>query len=344
MEIELLQDNDSIKTISDTITCGKPFYFYHLPGNSHCTFGKDVSVRNGIRPGGFVIASFDKSILLTLTPDGKCDNESDYYFPNPITHLTSPTSRSQHQLSVNTIVNRLRRNGEGKCVLSRLITGPLQYPIHTILATLVSKYPNAFVFCFHTPATGLWIGASPERLLTADSEGIHTMSLAGTRPSGTRDEWDEKNKEEQQIVSQSICDTLRHHGLSPLISHPFTKNAGPVEHICQTIDIHKNNLNDTQVADLLTDLSPTPALGGYPRHLALSLIKETEHHERECYGGFCGPYKDNSHFEIFVNLRSAKIFYNYNRYAQFVGGGITRFSHPDEEWEETTIKSHTLQL
>ena len=48
---------------------------------------------------------------------------------------------------------------------------------------------------FH-PDCGLWMGATPERLITMSGHHLQTMALAGTRPRGSS-EWGNKEKEEQ---------------------------------------------------------------------------------------------------------------------------------------------------
>ncbi len=344
MEIKVDSRQIGFSEISKLISSGKPFYFYRLPNETECTLASDVGISKGIGGKGFVICTFDNSILLTLTNEINDHNGIIDIEPQCLTHTVLSTTKEEHNKNVTEIRTVLREIGEGKCVLSRLIANPLTHSITDIIAEMLHRYPNAFIFCYNTPYTGLWIGATPERLLSSDNHGLHTMSLAGTRTSGEESEWDDKNREEQKIVTDYIRETLRRHNLNAKVSPVFTKNAGPVEHLCQTIDVEDVELTDSDLSCLLHDLSPTPALGGYPKELAIELIENMENHPRECYGGFCGPYNSTSGFEFFVNLRSAKIFPLQKRYAQLVGGGITRFSDPDTEWNETTLKSKTLPL
>jgi len=76
--------------------------------------------------------------------------------------------------------------------------------------------------------TGCWIGASPELLLEASGNGVKTMALAGTRAAGESREWDCKNLEEQQMVTDFISETLSGNGLDISISPLYTRNAGKV--------------------------------------------------------------------------------------------------------------------
>ncbi|MCM1291809.1 MAG: chorismate-binding protein [Prevotella sp.] len=298
----------------------------------------------GIHKNAFIISSFDKSLILSLIPAENSSITITESTPSKLKYNTFPTSKSQHIAGIEKIIKELKSLSYGKCVLSRIICGDLHHPIFETLQTIVSQYPSAFIFAYSTPETGLWLGASPEMLLMSKDGRLSTMSLAGTRKQGLNLPWDNKNMEEQQIVTQFIMDTLASHGLIPQCFKLFTKSAGPAEHLCQIITAENHIENTTKLESLLNELSPTPALSGYPVKTALSFIKEIEAHDRECYGGFCGPFSNIETFNFFVNLRSTKIFNKQKRYIQFVGGGITRFSNPEDEWEETILKSKTLDL
>ena len=80
-------------------------------------------------------------------------------------------------------------------------------------------YPRLFVALVYTPQSGLWLMATPEILLKGEQNQMATMSLAGTQkaePSKTIAdypvegiEWSEKNREEQQYVTDYIEDCFR---------------------------------------------------------------------------------------------------------------------------------------
>ena len=132
------------------------------------------------------------------------------------------------------------------------------------------------------------------------------MALAGTRKAGSQECWDIKNIEEQSMVTEYIKGIMQKHNLHTETSPTFNKIAGKVEHICTPLTAISRTLSppDTLSA-ILHDLSPTPALCGTPREVALEIINENEHFKRGCYGGFCGPYRSPSDFTFYVNLRSA---------------------------------------
>ena len=263
------------------------------------------------------------------------------------TLLPESTTRENHRKEVDAIVESLRGNS-GKTVAARAIRIERVTDVDATFRILCEDYPDAFVFCFSTPDTGTWIGASPELLLKKENSNIQTMALAGTRPSGTDGEWDMKNREEQEMVTHFIesCLSTRCNGIKT--GKTYTKQAGSVEHICTPISAilhaHGDHSHDEDtyqtLGELLCDLSPTPALCGSDREASMRLIERLEDFDREMYGGFCGPCDIDGKTEIYVNLRSAKC--SDTATCVYAGGGITHLSRADEEWNETEIKSRTI--
>lgn len=320
------------------------FYCYRLPNESSLILVTDATAIRGVAEGGFVVSDFDNDSTLTITDRLSHTSLAAHAPKRILTSNTSATLRSEHQAGVEHIVRKLNDIGYGKCVLSRLIAGTLSRPISYTFEDLLSRYPSAFIFLYNSAPTGMWIGATPETLLRSKEGQVVTMSLAGTRKAGTEEQWDAKNLEEQDIVTQYILQTLSNFGFEPSASELMTRQAGPVEHLCRIIHGSLPAGDLFSLSDLLMSLSPTPALGGYPKDTALRLISQCERHPRQCYGGYIGPYHDRLNFDFFVNLRSARLFPTERRYAKIVGGGITRFSQADEEWNETTLKAQTMML
>ncbi len=87
-------------------------------------------------------------------------------------------------------------------------------------------------------------------------------------------------------------------------------------------------------------MHPTPAVCGIPLDSAKQFIKQTEGYDRKYYTGFLGPCNVNGKTNLFVNLRCAELF--ANNINLYIGGGITKDSIPEKEWEETELKSKTL--
>lgn len=343
---------------------------YSMPGQREVTLcGNGIATTGSLRPG-FHIAPFStlSHQSVTIAPESHsdihvCDVESLLNVSAPLQDVINAirsgiptghpilnavsTTKDTHLHAVEEIKRRLsaiksETGIRGKVVTTRMeCQSPIEDPI-SIFVQLRNKYLNAFIFMFHSPITGMWIGASPEMLLCSSGSSLTTMALAGTRPSGSSQLWDSKNIEEQQIVTDYIINTLRDAKLSPYAGSVTTRAAGPVEHLCTQISAPlPSGFNVASLENILSKLSPTPALGGFPRREAASAIAEVEDFDREYYGGYCGPHSEMEDFSFFVNLRCAKI--GTEGVVMFAGGGITLESNPQSEWEETERKLSTLK-
>jgi len=204
-----------------------------------------------------------------------------------------------------------------------------------------AMYSNAFCYLFQLPGFGIWLGASPERLLSYQSGIARTVALAGTKNTIQKiTSWGNKEKEEQAFVSKFISNLLRQFNLKLLNKSPTeTIQAGNLQHLKTAFEF---SLSNKKLIPFLNALHPTPAVGGYPQKQAIDAILNTEIHHRQYYTGYLGFINDTDDVDLYVNLRCAKI--NKHRTLAFVGGGITEDSNALLEWEETEHKSKTIGL
>ncbi len=322
----------------------KCFFAIRYADSDAWEWGSAKSAVSGIVPGSFVIAPFNlernEPISIpfkSAESDGLDRAESFGSFPH------ESTMQEEHCAAVKTLAEFHRKHG-GKTVLSRVEL--VDFSAHfteSLLHSLDALYPSATVFGFYTPQSGLWVGATPELLLSAERDTLHTMALAGTRRRGSAEEWDEKNLEEQRLVVDFILDAMKEY--SPRVGTRFTFSAGPVEHLCTSITADCSDFetadDDEHIKSLLKRMSPTPALCGSDRAVSLSLLASLESHIRGAYGGFFGIYHSAANFDFRVNLRSMRI--ERDKGAIYIGGGITSRSIPDDEWEETCRKSESMK-
>jgi isochorismate synthase len=232
-----------------------------------------------------------------------------------------------------------------KAVLSRVCHLSLKTRLNAgrFFISLQEAYPGAFCHLIHIPGTGTWCGATPEMLLRSDQQIIKTVSLAGTRnyhPTNHSLDWNAKELEEQNIVTNYIKDCLKKFGITEYqVDALQTVRAGLAAHLSTTISFKKSDLKE-KISTFIGELHPTPAVCGLPKEDALNLILETEIHNREYYSGYCGLLNINKKTDLFVNLRCMKVF--REKVVMYSGGGLTLGSDPEKEWEETRLKTRTL--
>ena len=322
--------------IRGSINSGLSFYCYRQPGDLMISFGSSEGYLEGIGEPGYAIGFFEPDKPYLTIPYRGCKRTGEhkmfYDFPNHSTYF------EEYKKEIEGIKEALSAGTTDKVVASRVILETAALDLSATFFELSRQYPDAYVFSFGTPATGCWIGASPEILLKSEHGTLSTMALAGTREASTISDWDPKNIEEQEIVTRYIYNVFNRCGLKPILEATFTKRAGNIEHICTPI--HAEIPENPDIESLLRQLSPTPALCGSPKEQAIRIIKEYENFDRGCYGGFSGPYHSVSDFSMHVVLRCASVM--EMAFAVYSGGGIVGSSCVETEWEETTLKADTF--
>ncbi|MBN2175706.1 MAG: chorismate-binding protein [Bacteroidales bacterium] len=254
-------------------------------------------------------------------------------------------SKDEYLNQAGFIIHSFEQNFK-KAVLSRVqkLAKPDNFDLAGFFVRMQNNYPQAFCHLIHIPGTGTWAGATPETLLRIEGELAQTVSLAGTQALSDYEKrpiWQEKDLEEQQIVTDYIEDLLKkYHFKNYKKENLENANAGHLVHLATRFSFEKRNI-ESNLGFFLSALHPTPAICGFPKEKALEMILKTENHNREYYAGFCGPVNYLSRTDLFVNLRCMKIL--PDSLALFLGGGLTAKSDPAKEWDETVLKSQTLK-
>ena len=96
------------------------------------------------------------------------------------------------------------------------------------------RYVHSYVYLFHTPQTGFWLGATPEILLAGGKGDYRTVALAGTqflKEGKLAGPWSEKNIREQAFVTEYIGGCLRERDIRFTVEGPYTATAGELAHL-----------------------------------------------------------------------------------------------------------------
>ncbi len=333
----------------------KGFVAWRLPGQGHghiFSVGKvdRIDVRGfipGNFEGAFMVAPFQISEgLLALWPEEeKVPFEVSRLTENNTTfrmEAESPGARADYASSFAVVNQALDKKIADKVVLARKLNveDVPSVILPGVFELLCSSYPNAFVYFLDHPETGRWMGASPELFLEKSSDSLRTVSLAATRNTELHSEdWNMKELEEQGLVSVFVDEVLSHFGISQYKkTGPEPIRAGAMVHLRTTYQFQSHKI-ESQTGNFIQALHPTPAVGGYPKKEALEVIRDAEMFDRGFYSGFLGPVSKEG-FQFFVNIRSMQL--GQNNAVLYLGGGITRDSHEENEWEETRLKARTL--
>jgi isochorismate synthase len=230
-----------------------------------------------------------------------------------------------------------------KLVLSRALTLDREEGFSPGEAFLLAcrQYIRSYVYLFHTPETGTWLGCTPEILLSGEQNRWTTVALAGTqtlRQGKLPNTWDDKNLIEQMLVSYYIRSQLASFGIRPEENGPYPIRAGELAHL--RTDFHFTLPEAGRLGDLLRLLHPTPAVSGLPKEEALRFILANEGYDRRYYSGFIGWLEPGGKSDIYVNLRCMNI--QAHTFTLYAGGGLLPSSRLAEEWQETEDKLRTI--
>lgn len=249
--------------------------------------------------------------------------------------------------TVNRAKNYIDEGRFDKVVLARELVIDLPKSVNDthILHKLRRQYPDCYCFLIRHDATSSFIGCTPERLASFQSNFILTEGLAGSISRGKTASEDamlennllgsSKDLHEHEIVLSAIEQQLAPYSQS--IKHPekpSVKKLSNVQHLYTpiTATIH-DGVSRTEV---LKNLHPTPAVGGYPRTDAVKFIQQHEDFDRGWYAAPIGWINTSGNGEFAVAIRSGLIMENQVRF--FAGCGIVQDSDPQKEWEETNMK------
>ena len=290
-----------------------------------------------------------------LKSEGVDANESatlPYFHSDPVSlgHRLQ-TAASQHK---KTWIARFQRAIEGiqqspitKVVLARQATvhGVTMEERAHLQKSLKQRYQNCIHFCVEPTSTAGFFGATPERLLRLQGRHLHIDALAGSRSRGTTTHDDqtlahdllhaEKDAMEHDIVKRQILEVLDPFSKQLRYpSAPLLKTLPNVQHLHTPIEAELEH--SASVFELIEQLHPTPAVGGYPKHDALGVIEQIEPKNRGWYAGIVGWVSEQGDADMAVSIRSAS--HMKDALTLYAGCGLVEGSIPEQEWEETYVK------
>lgn len=348
-----------------------PFIVYRKPNNLKVNAllqnTNQLFFTENFTEKGFVFAPFDNSEKPVLIPieNSETVSCSDWEaIPEKKEHNATLDSVSEEskEFHINLVkkgIEAIKNSVFKKVVLSRKETVHLSEtnPIN-LFKNLLNTYKSAFVYCWYHPKVGLWLGATPETLIKIEGKRFSIMALAGTQDfkGSLNVVWQDKEKQEQQFVTDFIIDHLKPLAESFNASSAETVKAGNLVHLKTMISAQLRP--DVLLKEIISALHPTPAVCGLPKIEAKKFIVNHENYNREFYTGFLGelnletivaPRSGRRNIEnrayavtkkstqLYVNLRCMQI--KNHQASVYVGGGITENSNAEKEWEETASKS-----
>lgn len=256
--------------------------------------------------------------------------------------------RTGWERAVSTVVDAIGDGRFEKVVLARPLTATTTQGKAAVLGSLAERYPTTHVFSFAAP-DAVWLGATPERLVTLHAGVVRSASLASSRPRGRDATEDErlgrelfesgKERAEHRFVVEAVRQALEPAcTMLTVPREPELMKVANIQHLYTPVTGHVRDGVD--ILELVERMHPTPAVGGWPKPEALAAIRDLESMDRGWYAGPIGWVDLAGDGEFAVALRSALL--SAGEAALYAGAGIVAGSDPAAEFAETELKFRPL--
>ena len=268
----------------------------------------------------------------------------------PHLHIEDRIDADRWSASVANIAAEIRAGLYEKAVLATPMTVAGEAPIGVgaTMRQLRTNYPGCHLFTLRA-GDSVFLGASPELLVSLQQGQVRALGLAGSTPRGDTPEEDERLGQEllgsakNRIEHESVVRAIRD-GLGDVTdqlrapNQPQLKRLRNIQHL--STEISGRVRNGVDVLDLVDRLHPTPAVCGWPPERARQVIEAHEDFDRGWYAGPVGWVDGAGDGEFAVALRTALV--RGARATLFAGNGIMGDSVPESELAEVQLKLRPL--
>ena len=269
--------------------------------------------------------------------------------------ITPQISKSEYIHNIEKILALIRRgdfyeiNYCQAFEINHLPAHPVDVYTHL---TAVSPTPFA---CFYKNDHHYLLCASPERFLQKKGDQLISQPIKGTIKRNLENDADDRvqletlqNSSKDKSENVMVVDLVRN-DLSRIckqgsveVAELFGMYSFPQVH--QMISTITGKLNDnTSFSEILEATFPMGSMTGAPKKSVMETIDALEPTKRGLYAGTVGYFNPAGDFDFNVVIRS--IFYNSSsgKGSYQVGGGITIYSDPENEYEECLLKAAAIK-
>lgn len=249
-----------------------------------------------------------------------------------------PSDRDWLELAGQAVAD-IRAGRLDKLVLARRVwvSGKRDFDPAALLMRLGERYPECFRFSHSVAGDGVFLGATPERLISLRRGQASSAALAGTAweagsPESLRDA---KNLQEHRLVVNAIVRALEPAcRFLEIPAQPEVLTLRELRHLKSTI--RGTVKPDVTLLDLAERLHPTPAVGGWPVDLARDWLAHHGEQRPAWYSGATGWLDFDGDGDFAVALRCATL--HGNQAELYAGAGIVAASDPHQELAEIEAK------
>lgn len=226
-----------------------------------------------------------------------------------------------------------------KVVLSRSmrVRSKRSFNPAAVMAALAARHADCYQFSHAESGRGIFLGATPERLVTLRGVQVTSEALAGTAwdAASLENLGDDKNLREHRLVLNAIVHALEAAcSFQEIPAHPAVRELRDLYHLRSVV---KGVVRPgVTLFNLIERLHPTPAVGGYPTRRAQEWLANHAESRPAWYSGATGWLGMDGDGDFAVALRCAWLA--GNRADLYAGAGIVAGSDPATELAEIEAK------
>lgn len=217
-----------------------------------------------------------------------------------------------------------------------------------LFLNLCSRHPVPYAAFLNLSPELKILSLSPELFLERTREHLKSSPMKGTAkrdPLGVQDmkaaEWlskDPKNLAENLMITDMVRNDFGR------ICQPGSIHVDPLFHVDtyntvhQMIStVHGSLSSGKSLFDIFCAAFPPASITGAPKISAVNLLRNTEKSPRKIYTGTIGCFNEDGSFCLNVAIRT--LLCSPDKTEIGIGGGITFYSNPHDEWNEAILKS-----
>ena len=311
-----------------------------------CELSTDIGVLDGpgmwvvvlAFEGGATCARFSRSERAPAPPSVPFGGP-----PGPASSWRSSLNRADYTKGVAAIREAVAAGDVYQVNLCRRLSCPLpeRFDLRRLADRLAAANPAPHAALVHLPSAGVMVAsASPERFLRRRGELVESEPVKGTAESTGA--LTAKDRAENVMIVDlvrndlgrvcrfgsvevpSLCRVERHPGLVHLVS-----------------TVRGRLRQGVGWAELLAATFPPGSVTGAPKLAALGAVASLEPVPRQVYCGAVG-WVDGDRRQGDLNVAIRTFWVDDGRLNLGTGAGITWYSDPEREWEETELKVRKL--
>ena len=264
--------------------------------------------------------------------------------------LESNFSKKDYIRSIKKILEHIRAGDIYQVCLSQRFKTKLPFSAYELYLKLNKINPAPFSAYLNFDKCKI-ISSSPELFLHIENNMIETRPMKGTRPRGNTAKEDALLKDELMMSAKDISELLMIVDLERndlgKISVPGSVDVVELKRletyptVFQTISVIKSKMSDNvSLVDALKAAFPGGSISGCPKIRAMEIIEQLEPTQRGVYTGAIGYLSFHDTMNLNIAIRTMII--KDNDVYFHAGGGITAYSNPEKEYEETLVKAKAL--